>query len=110
VAEAAYYFGGNWKYKCVILKQSEFVEYKSNQDIKKSTSIHKKIIFVFCRFWRLIQKIKSVRMGWVRNVASMGEKRNASHVLMGKMQGKRAAGRLRHRWTNNIKTSLRKTG
>jgi hypothetical protein len=35
------------------------------------------------------------------------EKRNVYKVFMGKPEGKRPLGRLRHRWVNNIKMGLR---
>jgi hypothetical protein len=36
----------------------------------------------------------------------MGEKRNACRILVGKPEGKRPLGRPRHRWVDNIKTTL----
>jgi hypothetical protein len=35
------------------------------------------------------------------------EKRNSCRALMGKSEGKRPLGRLRHNWENNIKMDLR---
>ena len=43
------------------------------------------------------------------HVARMGkgeERRSVSRVLVGKPEGKRTQGRLRHRWEDNIKTNL----
>jgi hypothetical protein len=40
----------------------------------------------------------------------MGEKRNAYRILVGKPEGKRALGRPRHRWVDNIKMDLREMG
>jgi hypothetical protein len=37
----------------------------------------------------------------------MGKKMNAYRSLVGKPEGKRPLGRLRHRWENNIKMNLR---
>jgi hypothetical protein len=45
----------------------------------------------------IIRIIKSRRMRWVGHVARMGEKRNASRLLVGKPEGKRLLGRLRRR-------------
>jgi hypothetical protein len=38
------------------------------------------------------------------------EKKNACRLLVGKVEGKRSLGRLRHRWVDNIKMDLRKIG
>jgi hypothetical protein len=40
----------------------------------------------------------------------MGEKRNMYRLLVGKPEGKRPLGRLRRRWTNNIKMDLLEIG
>jgi hypothetical protein len=40
----------------------------------------------------------------------MGEKRNVSRLLVGKPDGKRPLGRLRHRWIDNIKIDLLEIG
>jgi hypothetical protein len=45
--------------------------------------------------------IKSRRMRWAGHVASMGAKRNAYRILMGKPEGKRPLGRPRCRWKDN---------
>jgi hypothetical protein len=44
------------------------------------------------------------------HVARIGEKRNAYNMLVGKSQRKRALGRRRRRWVDNIKIDLRETG
>jgi hypothetical protein len=36
-----------------------------------------------------------------------GERRNAYRILVGKTEGKRALGRLRSRWVDNIKIDIR---
>jgi hypothetical protein len=36
----------------------------------------------------------------------MGEKRNVYRLLVGKPEGKRPLGRLRHRWMDNMKMEL----
>jgi hypothetical protein len=38
------------------------------------------------------------RMRWAGHVAWMAEKRNVCRLLVGKLEGKRPLGRLRHRW------------
>jgi hypothetical protein len=41
---------------------------------------------------------------------TMGEKRNAYRILVGKPEGKRPLGRPRRRWVDNIKMDLREIG
>jgi hypothetical protein len=53
-----------------------------------------------------IIRIIKVRMRWAGHVARMGEKRNVYRLLVGKPEGKRLRGRLRHRWTDNIMMDL----
>jgi hypothetical protein len=55
----------------------------------------------------IIRMIKSTRMRWSGHVAQMGSKRNAYRILVGKADGKRPAGRPRHRWVDNIKMDVR---
>jgi hypothetical protein len=45
-----------------------------------------------------------------RDVARMGEQRNAYRILVGKPEGKRPLGRPRRRWVDNIKMDLREIG
>jgi len=45
-------------------------------------------------------------MRWAGHVACKGEKRGVYSVLVGKSKGKRADGRPRRRWKDNIKTDL----
>jgi hypothetical protein len=40
----------------------------------------------------------------------MGERRNASRILVGKPEGRRPLGRRRRRWVDNIKIGLREIG
>jgi hypothetical protein len=58
----------------------------------------------------IIRMIKSRRMRWAGRVASMGKKRNAYMVLVGKPERKRTLGRRRSRWEDNIKMGLREIG
>ena len=50
--------------------------------------------------------IKSKRMRWAGHVARMGEERGVYRVLVGKPEGRRPLGRLRHRWVDNIGVDL----
>jgi len=54
--------------------------------------------------------IKSRKIRWAGHVASVGERRGLSRVLMGKPEGKRSLGRPRRRWEDNIKMDLQKVG
>jgi hypothetical protein len=58
----------------------------------------------------IIRMIKSRRMRWVLHVAHIGEKKNASGILVGKPEGKGPLGRPRYRWEDYIKMHLRETG
>jgi hypothetical protein len=49
-------------------------------------------------------------MRWVRQIACMGEMRNAYKILVGKPEGKRPLGRPRQRWEDNIRMDLREIG
>jgi hypothetical protein len=51
--------------------------------------------------------IKSRRMRWTKHVARMREKRNAYRIFVGNAEVKRALGRPRRRWVDNIKMDLR---
>jgi hypothetical protein len=54
----------------------------------------------------IIRMIRSGRMRWAGRVARMGEKRNASRLLVGKPERTRSLGRPRRRWVDNIKMDL----
>jgi hypothetical protein len=47
-----------------------------------------------------------MRVELAGHVARMGENRIAYRILVGKPEGKRSLGRLRHRWDDNIKINL----
>jgi hypothetical protein len=55
---------------------------------------------------RLVRVIKLRIMRWVGHVMCMGERRGTYWVLVGKPEGKRPLGRLRHRWEDNTKIDL----
>jgi hypothetical protein len=58
----------------------------------------------------IIRIIKLRMMRWAGHVARMGEKRKSYGLLVGKPEGKRPLGRLRHRWIDNINTDLLEIG
>jgi len=49
-------------------------------------------------------------MRWAGHVACVGERRDASRLLVEYPEGKRPLGRLMHRWEDNIKMDLQKVG
>jgi hypothetical protein len=53
-----------------------------------------------------IRIIMSRRMRWIGHVASIGAKRNAYRILVGKSKGKRPMGRPIRTWEDNIKLDL----
>jgi hypothetical protein len=57
----------------------------------------------------IIRVIKS-RMRWAGHVASMGEKRGAYRILVGRPEGRRPLGRPRRRWADNIKMYVQEMG
>jgi len=58
----------------------------------------------------IVRVIKSLRMRWAGHVARMEERRGVYRVLVGKPEGKRALGRPRRRWEDNIKMDLQEVG
>ena len=58
----------------------------------------------------IVRVIKSRRMRWSEHVARMGEERGVYRVLVGKLVGKRPAGRPRRRWVCNIRMDLQEVG
>jgi hypothetical protein len=58
----------------------------------------------------IIRIIKLRRMRLVEHAAQMGEKRNMYRLLVGKPEGKRALGRPRHTWIDNIKMDFSEIG
>jgi hypothetical protein len=54
--------------------------------------------------------IKTRRMRWEGRVEWMEKKRNASRLLVGKPEGTKPLGRLRHWWENNIEMDLGEIG
>ena len=50
------------------------------------------------------------KMRWAEHVASMGDRRGAYRVLVGKPEGKRPFGRPRCKWKDKINMDLQEVG
>jgi hypothetical protein len=57
-----------------------------------------------------IQVKKSRRMSWTGHLVHIREWRGAYRVLVGRLEGNRQLGRLRHRWEDNITVIIKYTG
>jgi hypothetical protein len=66
--------------------------------------------FMICTPSTILRVIKSRKMVWAGHAARMGEGRGVYRVLVEKPEGKRALGRSRCRWENNIKMDLQEVG
>ena len=55
----------------------------------------------------IIRNLKSRRLRWAGHVARMEQFRNTYRVLVGKLESKRALGRPRCRWEDDIKLDLK---
>jgi hypothetical protein len=80
------------------------------QENRESFTVGSFIICTHPQISNIIRQIKSMRIRWVRHVARMAEERKLYKVLVGKPKGKRALGKLRHRWKDGIKMDVRETG
>jgi hypothetical protein len=58
----------------------------------------------------IVRVIKLRRMRWAEHEARMGEGRRVYRVWVGRPEGKKALGRPRRRWEDNIKTDLKEIG
>ena len=83
---------------------------KRDEVIGELRRLHNKEIYDLYCSANIVRVIKSSRMRWARNVASMGERRGLYRVLVGTPDGKRQLGRSRRRWEDNIKTHLQEVG
>ena len=63
-----------------------------------------------CSCPNIVRVLKSRRMRWAGHVVQMTEGRGVYRVLVGKPEGKRSLGRLRHRWEDNIKMDFQEVG
>jgi hypothetical protein len=55
----------------------------------------------------IIRVVKSGKVRWAVHVTCLGEMRNVYKVLAGKLEDRRAFGRTRYRWEDNIRMDLR---
>ena len=58
----------------------------------------------------IVRVIKSRRLKWAVHIARMEEGRSAFKILTGKPTRKRALGRPRRRWEDNIRMDLKELG
>jgi hypothetical protein len=58
----------------------------------------------------VVKVIKFRRVRWVGHVARMGDRRGVYRILVGNPEGKRALGRSRRSWEDNIKMDLQEVG
>ena len=72
--------------------------------------LHNEKLNVLYSSLNIVRVVKSRRMRWAEHVARMGEGRGVYRVLVGRPEGKRALGRPRRRWEDNIKMDLQEMG
>jgi hypothetical protein len=84
--------------------------FQSASDKESWRKLHNDEFHSLCSSPNIVRMIKSRRMRWAENVASMGEERVVYRVLVGRAEGKRPLGRPRRRWEDNIKLVLREIG
>jgi hypothetical protein len=70
--------------------------------------LHNEELYALYSSPNIIRVIRSRRLRWAGHVACMGQKRQAYRVLVGRPEGRRALGRPRSRWEDNIKMELQK--
>jgi hypothetical protein len=58
----------------------------------------------------LYSSVKARRLRWAEHVTHMGEVKSVNNILVGKPEGRRSLGRLRHRWEDNISMDLGEMG
>ena len=58
----------------------------------------------------MVWVIKPRKLGWADHVARMEDRRSGFKILTGKPVGKRALGRPRRRWEDNIGMDLKEIG
>jgi hypothetical protein len=83
---------------------------KRNEVTGEWRKLHNKELHILYSSTNIIRQFKSRRMRWAGHVARMGEERNLYKVLVGKPEGKRPLGRLRHRWKDEIRMDLMEIG
>ena len=72
--------------------------------------LHNEDLYALYVTLNMIRVMKSRRLRRTGHVARMGAKRSVYRVLVGKPEGRRPLGRLRHRWEDNIKVGFREVG
>jgi hypothetical protein len=75
---------------------------KRGEVMREWRRLHHKELYTLYSSPNIIRVIKSRRQRWEGHVTHMGERRGAYRALVGKPEGRRPLGRLRHRWEDNI--------
>jgi hypothetical protein len=85
------------------------LELKREED-RSQRKLHNDELYILYSSLNIVSVVKSRRMRWARHVARMEEGRDVYRVFVGRPEGKRALGRPRRWWEENIKISLKETG
>jgi hypothetical protein len=71
---------------------------KRDDEIGEWRKLHNEELHNLYSSPNIIRQIKSRRMRWAGHVACIGEERKVYRILVGRPEGERPLGRLRHRW------------
>jgi hypothetical protein len=83
---------------------------KRDEATGKCRRLHNKDLTDLYSSPNIIRVIKSRRMRLAGYVSSMGKRRGAYRILVGRPEGRRPLGRPRHRWEDNNKLDLQEVG
>ena len=76
--------------------------------LQENGESHRMLSYMHCIFLpNIIRNLKLRQLLWAGHVACMELSRNAYRALVGRPEGKRSLGRMRHRWEDNIKMDLK---
>jgi hypothetical protein len=83
---------------------------KRDEEIGEWRKLHNEELHNLYSSPNIIRQIKSRRMRCVGHVACIGEERKVYRILVGRPEGERPLGRLRHRWEDGIQMDFREIG